>query len=274
MSDKLNKFITNVLAGVVAADSLPDFDTLEDTDIEQYAADINKKMRQKLSSEFKGQYYSTATKELLRGLKAVGVLDDDQVSEFSSLKFDELTAQLGEVVKTKQAASMGESQKEVAAQIEKVKATIKAQYDAQMSELSGKLNTYQQKEYELQKVSAIKAALQKGFVPTDTQLKALNGLIGADVDIKFTDSGEPNLFYKGTDTVFGLNDKQILGLGDIVPKYLKDLGIWSEKPKPQTMDLSGGFKEPVKEEIQVSGAGTQNDRKAAAQQFLKELTKQ
>ena len=243
MSDKLNKFITNVLAGVVAADSLPDFDTLEDTDIEQYAADINKKMRQKLSSEFKGQYYSTATKELLRGLKSAGVLDDDQVSEFSSLKFDELTAQLGEVVKTKQAASMGESQKEVAAQIEKVKATIKA-------------------------------ALPKGFVPTDTQLKALNGLIGADVDIKFTDSGEPNLFYKGTDTVFGLNDKQILGLGDIVPKYLKDLGIWSEKPKPQTMDLSGGFKEPVKEEIQVSGAGTQNDRKAAAQQFLKELTKQ
>lgn len=274
MSDKLNKFITNVLAGVVAADSLPDFDTLDDADIEQYAADINKKMRQKLSSEFKGQYYSTATKELLRGLKAVGVLDDDQVSEFSSLKFDELTAQLGEVVKTKQTASMGESQKEVAAQIEKVKATIKAQYDAQISELSGKLNTYQQKEYELQKVSAIKAALPKGFVPTDTQLKALNGLIGADVDIKFTDSGEPNLFYKGTDTVFGLNDKQILGLGDIVPKYLKDLGIWSEKPKPQTMDLSGGFKEPVKEEIQVSGAGTQNDRKAAAQQFLKELTKQ
>jgi hypothetical protein len=169
---------------------------------------------------------------------------------------------------------MGESQKEVAAQIEKVKATIKAQYDAQMSELSGKLSTYQQKEYELQKVSAIKSALPKGFVPTDTQLKALNGLIGADVDIKFTDSGEPNLFYKGTDTVFGLNDKQILGLGDIVPKYLKDLGIWSEKPKPQTMDLSGGFKEPAKDEIQVNGAGTQNDRKAAAQQFLKELTKQ
>lgn len=274
MSDKLNKFITNVLAGVVAADSLPDFDTLEDADIEQYASDINKKMRQKLSSEFKGQYYSTATKELLRGLKAVGVLDDEQVSEFSSLKFDELTTQIGEVVKTKQTASMGESQKEVAAQIEKVKATIKAQYDAQMQELSGKLNTYQQKEYELQKVGAIKAALPKGFTPTDTQLKALNGLIGADVDIKFTDSGEPNLFYKGTDTVFGLNDKQILGLGDIVPKYLKDLGIWSEKPKPQTMDLSGGFKEPAKDDIQVNGSGTQNDRKAAAQQFLKELTKQ
>ena len=272
MSDKLNKFITSVLAGVVAENSLPDFETMEDSDIEQYAADINKKTRQKLSSEFKGQYYTTATKELLRGLKTAGVIDDEQVSEFSQLKFDDLTTQLGEVVKTKATANMGESQKEVAAQIEKVKATIKAQYEAQMSELTGKLNGYQQKEFEHQKVNAIKSALPKGFTPTDTQLKALNGLIGADVDIKFTDSGEPNLFYKGTDTVFGLNDKQILGLGDIVPKYLKDLGVWSEKPTPQKMDLSGGYKE-TPQDVTVSGNGTTNNRKEAAQQFLKELNK-
>lgn len=273
MSDKLNKFLTSVLAGVVAENSLPDFETMDDEQIEQYAADVNKKTRQKLSSEFKGQYYSTATKDLLRGLKAAGVIDDEQVSEFSTLKFDELTAQLGEVVKAKATANMGESQKEVAAQIEKVKATIKAQYDAQMAELTGKLNGYQQKEYEHQKVNAIKSALPKGFTPTDTQLKALNGLIGSDVDIKFTDSGEPNLFYKGTDTVFGLNDKQILGLGDIVPKYLKELGIWSEKPTPQKVDLSGGYKEPDKN-VQVNGNGTTNDRLKAAQEFAKELNKQ
>lgn len=271
--EKLSKFLTSVLAGVVAADSLPDFEALEETEIEQYAADVNKKIRQKLSSEFKGQYYATATKELVRGLKAAGVIDDEQASEFAQLKFDELTSAIGETVKTKQAASMSDNQKEVAAQIEKVKATIKAQYDAQLHELTGKLTTYQQQEFEAKKTAAIRSALPKGFNPTDTQLKALNGLIGADVDIKFTDSGEPNLFYKGTDTVFGLNDKQILGLGDIVPKYLKDLGVWNEKPAPQKMDLSGGYKEPVREETTVSGNGTLNSRKEAAQQFLKELQK-
>lgn len=275
MTDKVKTFIKTALVGIVAEDNLPDFEAMDDEQVEQYAADIAKKQRQKLSSEFKGQYYSTATKELLKGLQAAGVLEADQVSEFGTLKFDELTAQIGEVVKTKQVANMGESQKEVAEKIEKAKLAIKAQYDTQLNELNGKLNGYQQKEYEHQKVNAIKGALPKGFTPTDVQLKALNGLIGADVDIKFTDSGEPNLFYKGTDTVFGLNDKQILGLGDIVPKYLKDLGVWSEKPTPKIQDLSGGFKETEKREVSTNNAnGGLNDRLKAAQEFKEALNKQ
>lgn len=277
MSDKLNKFLNSVLAGVVAENNLPDFEAMDDEQVEQYAADIAKKQRQKLSSEFKGQYYATATKELLKGLQAAGVLEADQVSEFGTLKFDELTAQIGEVVKIKQVANMGENQKEISAQIEKVKATIKAQYDAQVSELNGKLNIYQNKEYQNKKIGAIKSALPKGFTPTDVQLKALNGLIEADIDMKFTDSDEANLFYKGTDTIYGLNEpqRQIFGLNEIVPKYLKDLGVWSEKPQPVTKDLSGGFKEFEKKDTTVSGAnGGTNDRLKAAQEFKEVLNKQ
>ena len=275
MSDKLNKFLNSVLAGVVAENNLPDFEAMDDEQVEQYAADIAKKQRQKLSSEFKGQYYSTATKELLKGLQAAGVLEADQVSEFGTLKFDELTAQIGEVVKTKQVANMGESQKEIAAQIEKAKASIKAQYDAQVNELNGKLTGYQQKEYDAKELAAIKKAMPKGFEPNDAQLKSLRYLIKEEADLKFVDeSPEPSLFHKNTTNVLG-DGKQILDLSDIVPKHLKSMGIWSEKPQPITKDLSGGFKDIEKKDVSVNGNnGGTNDRLKAAQEFKEALNKQ
>lgn len=274
MSDKFNKFLSSVLAGVVAENNIPDFEAMDDEQVEQYAADIAKKQRQKLSSEFKGQYYSTATKELLKGLQAAGVLEADQVTEFGTLKFDELTAQLGEVVKTKQVANMGESQKEIAAQIEKAKASIKAQYDTQLNELNGKLTSYQQKEYDTKELAAIKRAMPKGFEANDAQLKALRYLIKEEADLKFVDeSTEPSLFHKNTTNVLG-DGKQILDLSDIIPKYLKNMGVWNEKPQPEKRDLSGGYKEPIKD-VSINGNnGGANDRLKAAQEFKEALNKQ
>jgi len=269
MAEKLTKFLQSVLAGVVAPESLPNFDELEDTDIEAYAKDIQKKWKQKLSPEFKGQYYDTATKELLRGLNAQGVIDAEQISEFSTLKFDELTGKLSEVIKSKQTANMSESQKEIAAQVEKAKKAIEAQYQQQLNDLQN----YQAKEYEGKIIGVINGAMPKGFAPTPVQLKALKSLIDSEVDIKFTDNDEANLFYKGTETIYGLNGdkKQILGLNDIVPKYLKELGIWSEKPKAEVKDFSNGSNGVPVTPPTVNQNGSLNKRKEAAKEFLKNL---
>jgi len=275
MSDKIKKVLLGVLEGVVAEDNLPDFEAMDDEQITQYTADVAKKQRQSLSGKFKGQYYDTATKEILNGFQAAGVIDAERASELKTLKFDELTAQLSEDLKTKQVANMGESQKEIAAQIEKAKASIKAQYDAQVNELNGKLTGYQQKEYDAKELAAIKKAMPKGFEPNDAQLKSLRFLIKEEADLKFVDeSPEPSLFHKNTTNVLG-DGKQILDLSDIVPKYLKSMGVWSEKPQPVIKDLSGGFKEFEKKDVSVNGNnGGTNDRLKAAQEFKEALNKQ
>lgn len=244
MTAKQAEIISELLKGVVADDS-PFWNDEADLDVEkmtkQFSGGLEKIYRNKLHSNFLGEY----SKKIQNGLIASGIFGDDDTEfveqHIKTAKVEEIPSKLAEFWKAKEEKlkQTPPNQNKMAEEIERVKKSLEAQYQKTVSELTGKLGTYEAKEYEAKETELIMSAIPEGVQLNKRQLNALKHEIKSDADIKFTEN-EGHLFHKGTDTPYGLkNDKKTLvQITDLVPSTLKDLGFWSENPKPIKKDFS------------------------------------
>lgn len=243
MTAKQAEIISKLLEGVVADDS-PFWNDEADLDVDkltkQFSGGLEKIYRNKLHSNFLGEY----SKKVANGLIASGIFGDDDteiVEQIKAAKVDEIPSRLAEYWKDKEQKlkQIVPDQSKAAEQIEQVKKSLEAQYQKKLNELTGELGTYKAREYEAKETELIMSAIPAGVQLNKRQLNALRHEIKSEADIKFTDN-EAHLFHKGTDTPYGLNSekKTLVQITDIVPATLKDLGFWSEKPKPEKKDFS------------------------------------
>lgn len=235
-AELLKTVLLQIGAGAVAAEDVQS----DDFDPEAIAAKIKEAQKKILAPEFKGRYYNEFVGKIAKQLKEAGVISDETtISELKELPAEEFAKFIDKTYKDKTNTEQTTAQKSVQEQLETLKTSLQSEHQKAMKDLQTQLKQYQAKEFEHQRLYAVKGNLPDGFNPSELQLKAMLNLLESEADIKFN-NGKPELYHKGTDVAFGLQHekKELLELKNVLTRYAKELGIWSEKPQPQKVDIS------------------------------------
>lgn len=270
MTQKQVEILEKVLAGVVADDS-PFWSDSDEIDVEKIASDISSKLTKKFKHELYPRHVNEFQNKIASGLLSEGIICDDDTDIIATLKtgkLETIPATLATLLKTKQAAvPQSDSSKTHLENIKAIEKALEEKHQKELNELAAKVKQYEAKEMEAKKDEAIKAALPNGLQLKATQFKAVKSILSDTIDFAVSDN-DIQLFHKGTEKPFGLlNEKPtLLTLSDYVPGLLKELGFWSEKPKPQKLDLSSLEKQQNKS-TEVQTLTPLQERLAAAKKL-------